>query len=328
MTTILVGIYSEFPAWNVPAERVAWLRDAFPGYRFVHVRSHAEALDHIANADIAFMSELRPAHLAAATRLKWVHSPAAGVGGMLFAEMIDHPVVITNSRGISAETIAEHVLAVTLALFRKLPLAFHSQTARRWAQNDVLSGAPIRTLAGARALVVGLGSIGMATARRLAALGALVDAVRRHPDRPSDGGLERVLPPDRLPDLLPSADVVVLAAPQTPSTRGLIGATELAAMSAQSILVNVSRGKLVDERALADALISNRIGGAALDVFEHEPLDPDSPLWALPHVLITPHMAGFRPDHWEAVTALFADNLRRFESGQPLRNVVNKKEGY
>src|SRR4051812_10627228 len=158
------------------------------------------------------MPELRPDHLAAARRLKWVHSPAAGLGAMLFPEMIEAPIVMTNSRGISADTIAEHVIAVALAMFRKLPLAFHSQTTRHWAQTDMLSDTPIRTLAGARVLIVGLGSIGMATARRMSALGAHVDGVRRHPDRTPTAGLDRVLPPDRLLDLLPSADLVVVAA--------------------------------------------------------------------------------------------------------------------
>jgi phosphoglycerate dehydrogenase-like enzyme len=178
-------------------------------------------------------------------------------------------------------------------------------------------------------LVVGLGSIGSATARRMVALGARVIAIRREVSRPAPHGVEQVAPPARLRDLLPEADVVVVAAPQTHDTRGLIGAPELAVMRRDALLVNVSRGKLVDEAALATALVDGRtLGGAALDVFEHEPLASESPLWTLPNVLITPHMAGFRPDHWDAVTDLFADNLRRFSSGQPLRNVVNKEAGY
>jgi phosphoglycerate dehydrogenase-like enzyme len=134
--------------------------------------------------------------------------------------------------------------------------------------------------------------------------------------------------PDRLAAVLPVADVVVIAAPHTSSTRGLIGAAELAAMMPQTILVNVSRGRLVDEDALAAALLRGSIGGAALDVFEREPLPSDSPLWDLPNVLITPHTSGFRPDHWDVMTALFADNLRRYEQAEPLLNVVDKNAGY
>jgi phosphoglycerate dehydrogenase-like enzyme len=330
--TILVGIYSPFPAWNIPATSVAQLRDQFPHHRILHARNDNEALDLIGDAEIAFMAEARPSHLEAARHLHWIQSPAAGVGGMLFPAMVESPLVMTNSRGISADTIAEHVLAVTLAMFRKLPLAVRSQAGREWAQSAILADPPVRTIAGARALIVGLGSIGTASASRLAALGARVDAIRRRPDGTRPEYVERVLSPDALIDVLPAAEVVVLAAPQTRETRGVIGPRELAAMRRGSLLVNVSRGRLVDEAALAAALsappAARTLGGAALDVFEHEPLSPDSPLWSMPNVLITPHVAGFRADHWDAVTDLFADNLRRFESGQPLRNVVDKVAGY
>jgi phosphoglycerate dehydrogenase-like enzyme len=326
---VLVGIYSPVAAWNIPAAHVDRLRREFPDYTFRHATTEERALELIPDAEVAFMAELRPAHLDAARRLLWVHSPAAGVGGMLFPEMVKSPVTMTNSRGISADVIAEHVLAVTLAMFRKLPLVFRSQAIRHWAQDMVLAPPRLRTLAGSCVLVVGLGSIGAATARRMAALGARVIAIRRDVSRAAPGGVERVAPPERLRDLLPEADVVVIAAPQTPGTRGLMGAPEFAVMRRDALLVNVSRGKLVDETALAAALTDARtLGGAALDVFEHEPLSPASPLWTLPNVLITPHMAGFRPDHWDAVTDLFADNLKRFSSGQPLRNVVNKEAGY
>ena len=334
--TVLVGIYSPFAAWNIPPWHVERLRRAFPQHDFLHAVTDEDALRLISRAHVAFMADLRPAQFHAAAELRWVHSPAAGLAGMLFPEMVQSPVVMTNSRGISAGTIAEHVIAVTLVLFRKFPLAFRSQAAREWAQNAVLAEPPIRTIAGARALVVGLGSIGMATARLLAAFGAHVTGIRRHPARANERGtddrvVERIAAPDDLMHLLPGADVVVLAAPQTADTRGMIAAPQLAAMRRDAVLVNVSRGRLVDEAALAAALTADddrRIGGAALDVFEHEPLSPSSPLWTLPNVVITPHMAGFRPDHWDAVTDLFAENLRRFESGTPLRNVVDKGAGY
>ena len=326
--TVLVGIYSPFAAWNIPDAYVERLRREFPHHTFLNAESDERALELIPPAQVAFMSELRAAHLAAAPRLAWVHSSAAGVGGMLFPAMIQSPVVMTNSRRISAETIAEHVLAVILARFRKLPLALHTQSLRQWAQDAFIAPPGLRTIAGSSVLIVGLGSIGTATAGRLVALGARVTAIRRNATRPAPEGVEAVAPPERLRELLPAADVVVIAAPQTRDTRGLIGAAELAAMRRDALLVNVSRGKLVDEAALVSALLATPALGAALDVFEHEPLSPDSPLWSLPNVLITPHVSGFRPDHWDALTDLFADNLRRFESGQPLLNIVNKQAGY
>jgi phosphoglycerate dehydrogenase-like enzyme len=330
--TILVGIYSRFPVWNIPPERVDWLRQQFPAHTFLHARNEDEALAMIGKADIVFTVEMRRPVLEAAEHVKWIHSPAAGLGAMLFPAMIESSIVMTNSRGLSADTIAEHVLLVVLAMFRKLPQCIDAQRSREWVQSAVATGPAIRTIAGSRVLLIGLGAIGNATGQRLAALSARIDAVRRRSDAPRPSWVERVVSPDRFAELLPTADVVVLAAPQTPATRHLIGRRELDAMRPGSLLVNVSRGALVDETALVEALTApaatRRLSGAALDVFEHEPLPPDSPLWSLPNVLITPHIAGFRPDHWEAVTSLFADNLRRFDAGQELLNVVDKREGY
>jgi phosphoglycerate dehydrogenase-like enzyme len=247
---------------------------------------------------------------------------------MLYPEMIRSPVVVTNSRGMAADTIAEHVIGVTLAMFRRLHVAVRRQVEGRWAQDEIAADAPNRFVSGSRVLVVGLGAIGRAVGATFAALGATVVGIRRRPDAEVPTGIVRVDGPERLHELLPSFDVVVICAPQTSQTRHLIGARELSLMRRDALLVNVSRGKLIHEAALAEALQSDGIGGAALDVFEHEPLAADSPLWTLPNVLITPHTAGFRPDHWDAATSLFADNLRRYEAGEPLLNVVDKNAGY
>jgi phosphoglycerate dehydrogenase-like enzyme len=325
---VLVGIYSQFAMWNIPAAHVERLRRDFPQHTFMHVLDDAEALREIAGAEVAFMGTFLREQLAAAPRLRWIHSPAAGVGGMLFPEMLASPIVITNSRGMSADTIAEHVLAVTLAIFRRLPHAFRSQQARDWAQ-DAIGAEGNRSIAGSRILVVGLGAIGLAVARRMTALGARVAGIRRRPDAsaPPDG-VELVAAPDQLHRLLASADVVVISAPHTRDTRGLIGRAELAAMTPDAVLVNVSRGQLIDEPALVAALEAGAIAGAALDVFNDEPLPADSPFWGMENVLITPHTSGFRPDHWDAAVALFADNLRRFEAGRDLINAVDKAAGY
>lgn len=326
--TILVGIYSPFASWNIPAPHVARLRQLFPQHTFLHATSEREALELISRAQVGFMAEVRPNHFEAATSLEWIHSPAAGVGGMLFPALVDSRVVMTNSRGLSANTIAEHVIAVTLVLFRKLRMVLRAQTVRAWVQDTVLHPPPIRTIRDSRALVIGLGGIGTATAKTMAALGARVTAVRRTTSRPKPDYVDVVGAPEQLVSLLPSADVVVVAAPQTNDTRGLVGARELAAMRPDAVLVNVSRGKLVDETALAAALANGTIGAAALDVFDREPLPKESPLWSMDNVLITPHMAGFRPDHWDAVVELFAENLRRFDEGRELLNVVDKTAGY
>lgn len=325
---ILVAIYSSVDAWCIPDREMDRLRRDFPEHTFVRAESDPETLERIADVDIVFGGWLTPEQVGAARRLRWVHSPAAGVGNMLFPEMLASAAGITNSRGNSSATMGEHVIAVTLALLRRLPLALRRQAERAWAQNEFDPSASIRTLRGARVLVVGLGSIGGEVARLAAAFGAHVVGIRRRADGPPPAGVAAVVTPGRLHDELPLADVVVLAAPQTPATTRLVGDRELAAMKDDAVLVNVSRGALVDEAALVRALETGRLRGAALDVFEREPLPLGSPLWGRSDVLMTPHVSGFHADYWPFVVGLFADNLRRFTAGQPLANPVDKRAGY
>jgi phosphoglycerate dehydrogenase-like enzyme len=326
--TVLVGIYSQFAGWCVPEAQVARLRREFPEHTFVRADSDEEMLERIPDADIVFGSRVTPEQLAAARRLRWIHSPAAGVGNMLFSEMIESPVPMTNSRGNSAVTIAEHIIAVTLVLLRELPLAWRRQRERAWAQDEFDAGAATRTLRGARVLIVGFGAIGGEAGRLAAAFGAHVVGIRRRADGPRPAGVAAVVTPDRLPAELPLADVVVLAAPQMAATNHLVGDRELALMKDDAVLVNVSRGTLIDEAALARALETGRLRGAALDVFEQEPLPSDSPLWGREDVVVTPHVSGYHAEYWRDATGMFADNLRRFVAGQPLANPVDKKAGY
>ncbi len=326
--TILVAIYSDIRSWCIPESHVSALRTWFPEHSFVRADSDEQTRASIVDADVAFSSRIEPHHLAAAGRLRWIHSPAAGVGSMLFPSMVASPVVMTNSRGVSAGTIAEHVVAVTLVLFRDMRLAWRRQSEGRWAQDEFNTGRSVRTLRGSRTLVVGLGAIGSETARLLAAFGAEVTGIRRRVDLPRPAGVQTVRPPAALMDALAESDLVVIAAPHTPQTRHLIGAAELARMKPGSVLVNVSRGSLVDECALVDALDKGLLGAAALDVFEAEPLPRESPLWTHDRVLVTPHVSGFQQHYWRDATALFAENLRRFSTGEPLRNVVDKQAGY
>jgi phosphoglycerate dehydrogenase-like enzyme len=323
---VLVSIHSPFVMWTIPQTHVARLREQFPQHEFLHATDNDSALALVPDAEVAFSSLINRAQFGAARRLRWIHSPAAGIGGMLFPELVASPVVMSNARGVSGDTIAEHVLAVTLAMFRRLPHAFRSQTAREWAQNAI-SFEGNRHIAGSRVVLVGLGAIGKAVARRLTLLGAHVVALRKRLDQAVDG-VSDVASIDRLHEFLPIADVVVIAAPHTHETGNIIGRPELALMKRDALLVNVSRGQLLDEEALIDALRHESIGGAALDVFVDEPLPPESPFWSLPNVLITPHTSGLRPDHWDISIELFSENLRRFERGEGLLNLVDKEAGY
>jgi len=322
---IVVAIYSPNPVWTMPEMHVEELRRRFPDSTFVRAASEAEAIRLIPDADVALTSVLTVDVFAAARRLRWVQSPAAGVGSMLFPAMRDSAVVLTNSRGMSAVAVAEHAFALLLAALRRLPEAVTAQRERQWIQAD-LSRLPM--LRGRTLGCVGLGAIGTEVARIGAGFGCRVIGTRREADAPVPAGVDEAWGPDGLDRLLAGSDVVVLAVPLTPETRGLIGARELRLMKPTAWLVNVARGRLVDEAALVEALRAGTPAGAALDVFRHEPLDPASPLWSMPNVLLTPHVAGFREDYWEAAIDLFSENLRRFVSGQPLRNVVRKDAGY
>jgi phosphoglycerate dehydrogenase-like enzyme len=322
--TVLVAIYGDHP-WNIPVTYIEELRRRFPGMTFLHAADEAELMARIAGADIGFLGRLKAAGFARARRLRWLHSPAAGVGNLLFPAVMASDVVITNSRGLHGPVMAEHVIGVTIALFRQLPVAVRAQAERRWAHAEL---SEIRTLRGRRMGIIGLGAVGSAVADAAAALGMLVSAVRRSVDAPKPASVETVYPPSRLRELLAASDVVVLSAPHTEATHELIGWRELRQMKPTAILINISRGGLIRTADLVRELSSGTIAGAALDVFEHEPLAASSPLWDLPNVLITPHTSGFREDYWEAAIDLFAENLRRFAAGAPLLNLVDKRTGY
>jgi phosphoglycerate dehydrogenase-like enzyme len=230
-------------------------------------------------------------------------------------------VVVTNSRGIFDAPMSEYVLALALALAKDLPGTLRLQHERRWRHRET------ERLGGKHVLVAGTGPIGRAIGRTLAAAGMTVTGVGRRA-RESDPDLGTVLPMDRLAEGLAAADYVVLAAPLTDATRGMIGAAALSAMRPTARLINVGRGPLVVQEDLVAALAEGRIAGAALDVFADEPLADSSPLWAMDNVIVSPHMSGDVVGWRAELVALFHDNLTRYLDGRPLRNVVDKRHGY
>ncbi len=322
---VLVAIYSDNLAWTLPTAQFDDLRRRFPDVTFHYAANEDEMVRLIAEADVAFTSCLTARAFAAAGRLQWVHSPAAGVGSMLFPAMRDSHVLLTNSRGIAAVAVAEHAFALLLALTRGIGTAVRRQQEHRWAQ-DELSSLP--TLQGRCLGIVGVGAIGKEMARLGSAFGMRVIGARRRPGLPLPRGVERMVGPAALSGLLRESDVVMLASPLTAATRALIGARELRQMKPTAFLINVARGKLVRETDLIEALQSHALAGAGLDVFEHEPLDDASPLWTLPHVVISPHVAGFREGYWDAAVEVFSANLAAFLSGGSLANQVDREAGY
>ena len=266
--------------------------------------------------------------MAAAKKLRWVHSTAAAVHQLLSPELVASDVVLTNSTQVHGPVVAEHALALILALAKRLPSAVKLQQRGVWGQTTLWEERPRpREVAGATLGVVGLGSIGGELVRLARALGMRVVAVREHPEK-GTAGADAVYGLGDLGRLLAESDYVVLAAPLTEKSRGLMNAARLAQMKPDGFLINVSRGALVDEAALAAALEKHTIAGAALDVFATEPLPAESPLWRLENLLITPHTAAVTERLWERHYELLADNLRRYLAGEPLRGLVDKTRGY
>jgi phosphoglycerate dehydrogenase-like enzyme len=323
---IAVAIH-DLPVWSIPPLEVARIARALPDDVVVDAREPAERRTAFAGADVLFATKISAEEFAIARQVRWMHSSAVGVGGLLPPAVVAGDVVVTNARGVHSDAIAEHAIALVLALRRGLHTAAARQAAREWAQAEM--AVPVTPhLSRTRVLVVGLGSIGARVAALASGLGMMVTGVRRRVSEPAPPGVGDVIGPDRLGDRLGDADVVVLAVPRTEQTRALIGRAEFGAMKRSALLVNVARGRLVDEAALVDALDTGRIAGAGLDAFQQEPLPPDHPLWRAPNTIITPHTASFSGDYWTPVVDLFLENVARFKRGAPLLNVVDKRLGY
>lgn len=315
-------------AWSITRPYIDELERRFPNIEFAHAATRDDVPRLIGDADIAFTPHLMPEWIAGAPKLKWVHSSAAAVEGLLPLRELDaRGIVVSNSRGIQAIPIAEHVIGGLLVLARKFDRMIHAQRERRWIQNDLVDDYPT-VLYGKRMTIVGLGTIGLEVAKRAHAFGMNVTGIKRRIGGDTPVFVEQVLPPEKLHESLRNCDVLVLSTPGVAATRGMIRAEELSMLNRGALLVNVARAAVVDERAMIDALESGQLGGAVLDVFEKEPLDQASPLWSMRNVLISPHASGFRANHWDDVIDLFADNLRRFQSGTRLKNEVDLAAGY
>lgn len=325
---LLIVLHHNFDLWNAPPWFAEKLRSEFPQIHIVHLSSYDRLNEEIRDAEICLAWSLRPQQFLAARKLRWIHSPAAAVHQLIFPELVNSDVVLTNARDVHGPVVAEHVIALILALAKKIPQAVRLQQRRVWGQQQIWEEPPRPgEILDASLGLVGVGSIGREVAKRAAALSMRVMASREHPQK-GNAGLAKVFGPDQLDELLSQADFVVLAAPVTPNTKGLIDAARLDKMKPDSYLINVSRGSLVDEPALVSALKKKRIAGAALDVFSEEPLPAESPLWNLENILITPHTAGLTEKLWPRHYALFTENLRRYLKHEPLLGLVDKQSGY
>jgi phosphoglycerate dehydrogenase-like enzyme len=268
-----------------------------------------------------FTSDAVRAAWPAADAIRWVHTASAGVDRVAFPELLNSDVVLTNSRGVFDLPIAEYVLGLVLAFAKDLPGTLRLQANRTWRHRET------ERIAGRRAVVVGSGPIGRAISRLLRAVGMRIDLVGRV-QRSGDPEFGTVLGQDSLPALASETDYLVLAAPLTDRTRGMVDSTLLRALPPTARLINVSRGPLVVTEDLIAALRDGRLAGAALDVFEIEPLPAASALWDAPGVVVSPHMSGDIHGWRTELVTLFTANFDRYARGQPLHNVVDKARGY
>ena len=314
------------PPSRLPDERLALVEEEAEGFEVVRADAGAPLADVEAERVEVVLGRIEPDAVAALSSLRWVQSWSAGVDWLTEADADLPPgLTVTSASGVHPVPIAEHVFAVVLALARGLPAHLRAQDRGVWGA-EVPGG--VFELAGRRLVLLGVGEIGARIARLADAFGVFVTAVRHHPEAGDVEGVARTVGTDALLDVLPHADLVVVTLPLTDATRGLVGAGALAALPAHTVVVNVGRGGVVDQAALVAALQNGRLGGAALDVFETEPLPPDSPLWAMENVVVTPHAAGHTPHYASRALGIFLDNLGRYRRGEPLEHAVDLGAGY
>jgi len=257
-------------------------------------------------------------------KVRWVHSRSAGLDTVLFPALVESPVPLTNGRGVFSQSLGEFALGAILYFAKDFRRMIRNQEAGRWEQFDIVE------VSGQTVGIVGYGDIGRAVATRVRALGMRVLAIKRH--GPSlynvDPLVQQIFPPAGRMEMLAQSDYVVAAAPLTPETRGLLGEAEFRAMKPNAVVINLGRGPVIDEGAMVSALTEKRIKGAALDVFDNEPLPKGHALYSLENVLLSPHCADHTHDWTEQAMRFFLTQFERFSAGKPLENVVDKKQGY
>ena len=339
----VIDMYSSrYPLWCMPDADAERIEAALPsGWEVVRVLEEADGFgdgtprmtpalrEAFSGAEVYCGFGIPREVLEASEKLRWVHSGAAGVGGSLYAKLHDSDVIFTNSAGTHGVPVAEHALAMMFYFARALDQVEASRRAGRpWDRDRIAcSPSPVGELSDSVVCVVGYGGIGREVGRQAKGLGMRVWAVNR------TGGampeeVDRLFGPDDLVDALAGSDYVVVTVPHTAETDRLIGVDELSAMKEGAVLINVARGRIIDEAALIEALRSRAVRGAGLDVFQEEPLPLSSPLWDLDNVCITPHVGGVSPRFWERETELIIENARRYLADAPMLNVVNKQAGY
>ena len=327
-TKLIICVWHPFSEWRPKPLMAEALRRRWPEMNVVHLENFDALPKELPDADIFVGYSLRAEQLAGAKNLKWLHSTAAGVAQLMYPELRTSGVAVTNASGVFSVPMAEHTMGMLLALARNFADCVRQQDAAKWSQQDLWDRPQhLSELNGKILLIVGYGSIGREVARRAAAFGMRVWGVSRSGSGDA-AHAEKIVAKTELNSLLPQADYVLIAAPETEETKRLIGAPELALLKPGARLLNVARGSLLDQAALLAALQSGKIGGAALDVAEEEPLPAGSPLWRAPNLFITPHVSAVSDRLWQRETELLMKLLEQWFDGQELQNRVDFARGY
>ncbi|MCI0567832.1 MAG: D-2-hydroxyacid dehydrogenase [Acidobacteria bacterium] len=327
MPKVLISLSSRHRVWNLDPKYPGIIAEKFPQLEVVAAKGQDEFLQHIPDAEILYTWSLPERHLARAGRLRWIHTPFAGVDEALYPALVESPIRMTCSRGVSAAALADHALGMMLSFSRGLAVAIREQE-KGWARDRFFDANPMPVELDGKVLgILGFGSIGREVARRGRAFGMRVFALKRNQIQ-SDPLVDRLFGSMQLHEFLALADYLVMTLPWTPSTDGILDERAFAAMKPTAVLVNIARGKLIREESLAKALESGRLAGAALDVFVEEPLPSTSVFYRHPNVVLTPHIAGLHPHYLDRSTSLFIVNLGRYLKGDSLLHEVVKREGY
>ncbi len=340
----VIDMYSSrYHLWRMPEEVAERIRAVLPpGWEVIRVMEEVDGSgDGPSSVSPAVLAALEGAEvycgfgvprdvLATGKDIRWVHSGAAGVGGSLYPEMLESDVIFTNSAGTHGVPVAEQAVAMMFYFARALDQVEASRRVGRLWDRDRIACSPslVGELVDSVVGIIGFGGVGREVGKRAKGLGMQVWAIDRDPQAGAPEAVDRMFRPEDLTMLLAGSDYVVVAVPHTRETDGLIGAAELAVMKESAVLINVARGRIVDEETLIEALQAGSIRGAGLDVYRVEPLPEDSPLWELDNVCLTPHLGGVSPRFWERETELILENTRRYLAGEPLLNVVDKQAGY
>lgn len=327
-TKLLICVWHPFTYWRPQPVMPRTIRARWPEMRVVHLPDYDRLADELPDADIFVGYSLRAEQLTHAKKLKWIHSTAAGVAQLMYPELRDSGITVTNPSGVFSPPMAEHTMGLLLSLARNFPDSTRHQDRSHWGQQDIWDKPQRLTeLSGQVLLIVGFGSIGRELAKRARAFDMRVWGVTRS-GKGDTTHAEKIVPASQLEETLPHADYVVIAAPETIETRHLIGSAQIARMKPGARLINVGRGSLLDETALIRAMESGALGGAALDVASVEPLPPESPLWKAPNLFITPHTSAVSDRLWHRETALLMDLLERWFDGREMFNQVDFARGY